>query len=226
MASQLPPAPSAVTLSNITNNSMRTYFHGNGTGTAAFLRWELGYSTNIYPTTVKTSPGTLDVTGLTPATTYYFYARCINIAGPSPWSARSSAATLDVPAMPNPVDLTNATQTSVYAWFTRNGDGGSPVLEWQLGYGLDPVTPTQAFAGYYGTMTGMVPGETYYFWGRVRNTFGWSPYSGRTTVTLLAGAWVDVAGVKTRAVPYVRDAGVWKVAEGWVKIAGMWKPTD
>lgn len=43
------------------------------------------------------------------------------------------------------------------------------------------------------------------------------------SATTHAGAWVDVDGVKKRAIPYVRDDGVWKEAQLWTKFEGFWE---
>jgi hypothetical protein len=117
----------------------------------------------------------------------------------------------------------------VHAVFTGNGDGGSVVLEWQIGYGTDPTTPQLSASGYNMDIAGLSPGSKYYFWSRGRNKYGWGAYSVRSEATLIAGAWVDVIEgstvVKKRAVPYVKYNGVWVVAEMRVKIAGLWKGT-
>lgn len=167
--------------------------------------------------------GYFNITGLLRGKTYYFWVRTHNAKGYSPWSARTQATTHNFPPAPDPVVVSEVKQTSAKILFAGNGDGGSPILEWQTGYGTDPTTPQFSVSTYSTTLTGLQPGQVYYFWARGRNKYGWGAYSARTSATLLAGAWVDVAGVKKRAVPYVRTGGVWKVAEGWGKIAGLWK---
>ena len=107
--------------------------------------------------------------------------------------------------------------------YSGNGDGGSPITAWETGYGTDPNAPQTTVTGSNLTLTDLSPGQVYYVWGRFRNKYGPGAWSARSTATLLEGAWVDVDGVKKRAVPYVRDGGVWKVAESWTKIEGLWK---
>lgn len=319
----VPPAPNQVYFNGNTGRSVNALFTSNGTGVGTGFYWQIGYGLGS-PTSFVTSDGSTTISGLTPGTRYYFYARGINSAGAGPWSQIAGVNMIDypdspgtsvdtissssarivaaapandggaainayeayvltnnawpyaggnaiasasvgtftatglaraklyyytsrarnsvgwsawtpmktfttlgtVPDTPSTVAISAIKQTSVDAVFSGNSDGGSPILEWQIGYGVDPVTPSLSYSGYSATLTSLQPGLIYYFWARGRNTYGWGPYSPRSTATLVAGAWVDVAGVKKRAVPYVRDAGVWKVAEIQVKIAGMWKTTD
>jgi hypothetical protein len=170
--------------------------------------------------------GYFNITGLARGTTYYFWVRTHNAKGWSPWSARTSAKTHNYPPAPSTPALSLATQTTVKTVFSSNGDGGSPVLEWELNYGLNATTPESVISSSGTlTLTGLQPGQKYYFRARGRNKYGWGAYSAISNVTLLAGAWVKVDGVWKRAVPYVRTGGVWKVAEAWAKIGGLWKVT-
>lgn len=167
--------------------------------------------------------GYFSITGLLRGKTYYFWVRTHNAKGWSPWSARTQATTHNFPPAPTAPVLSEIKQTSLKTVYSGNGDGGSPITAWETGYGTDPTTPQTIVTGYNLTLTGLSPGAVYYVWGRGKNKYGAGAWSARSTATLLAGAWVDVAGVKKRAVPYVKDGGVWKVAESWAKIAGLWK---
>lgn len=165
------------------------------------------------------------IDGLFRGKTYYFWVRTHNSKGWSPWSSRTQATTHNFPPAPTAPVVSNVKQTSVHTVFSGNGDGGSGILEWQTAYGKDPVNPELFMSGYNVDLTNLDAGVVYYFWARGRNKYGWGAYSARSTATLLAGAWVDVAGVKKRAVPYVRTDGVWKVATPFAKIGGLWKET-
>lgn len=116
-------------------------------------------------------------------------------------------------------------QTSLKASTYSNGDGGSPITAYEIGYGTDPYYPEEMVMGdnFNYKLTGLIPGQRYYVWGRCWNMYGFSAWSAPSSATTLPGAWVDVDGVKKRAIPYVRDGGVWKVAESWTKIEGLWK---
>lgn len=227
----VPPAPTIVSLTP-GPTTIAVNMDSNGSGGATVDQWQFLWSTN---TTIDSgdpyiflslSNGTGTGTGLTPGTTYYCWARGHNAKGWGAWSSRKTFTTPNVPPAPSSVVISDIKQASAKTTFTGNGDGGSPILEWQLGYGTNATTP-QTLVPSTGVLalTGLDAGMKYYFWARGRNAVGWGPWSVVSTATLLAGAWVDVAGVKKRAVPYVRTGGVWKVAEPYAKIAGLWKVT-
>jgi hypothetical protein len=177
--------------------------------------------------------GYFNITGLLRGKTYYFWVRTHNAKGWSPWSARTQATTHNYPPAPSTPVLSLATQTTVKTVFSSNGDGGSPVLEWELNYGLNSTTPELTIASNGTlTLTGLSAGQKYYFRARGRNKYGWGAYSAISSVTLMAGAYVDyvapgtTAAVKKRAVPYVRYNGVWKVVTPYVNLKGLWKTTE
>ena len=125
---------------------------------------------------------------------------------------------------PTAPSLSAIGQTSFKASTYSNGDGGSPITAYEIGYGTDPDYPEEMVMGSSDlTLTGLTPGRCYYVWGCCWNMYGFSAWSAPSSVTTFSGAWVDVDGVKKRAIPYVRDDGVWKVAESWTKIEGLWK---
>ena len=131
---------------------------------------------------------------------------------------------------PTAPSLSAIGQTSLKASTYSNGDGGSPITAYEIGYGTDPDYPEEMVMGSSDptltgliSVTGLISGQRYYVWARCWNMYGFSVWSAPSSATTLPGAWVDVDGVKKRAIPYVRDGGVWKVAESWTKIEGLWK---
>lgn len=226
-----PPAPTT-TITGRTNTTISVDSDQTGTGGGTIEQRQAGYGTSSSsPTsylTLALSNGTGTITGLNPNTTYYVWTRIRNEKGWSPWSSRKSQKTDDVPAAPTKPVVSAITQTSFFSDFDSNGTGGVSIIEWETSWGKAPGV-TEA---YIRTNTGNVDvenldaGETYYVRGRGRNTYGWGDYGPETQVILIAGAWVDVAGVKKRAVPFVKYNGVWYVAEPWGKIAGLWKGTE
>ncbi len=218
--------PSMPVISSITSTSVVATF-SDGTGGAPidvrYIFW--GTNPSIAEHNAETD-GSDPITGLLPGTTYYFWALTHNSAGFSPFSGRATAVTLRVPDAPTSVILSEITQTSMFAVFLGNGDGGTPVFEWQLGYGTDPDDPTDFLVYTTGeTVPDLSPATTYYFWGRGRNAVGWGPWSVVSVARTIGGARVKVGDVWKDAIPYVRVGGVWKLAHPWVRIAGVWKET-
>lgn len=80
--------------------------------------------------------------------------------------------------------VANSSSTITVSW-RLNYDGGSGVVEYQLGWGSSSNGPIY-FTGISGdddTLTGLSPGEHIYCWVRVRNAIGWSGWSNRGEVT-------------------------------------------
>lgn len=131
-----------------------------------------------------------------------------------------------VPAAPTPlaVDTSKIGHTQFQFQFSGNSNGGSAILEWQIGYGYSPssVQYTMPSPG-TSMIVGLGLGADVYAWARGRNAVGWGPWSARTgPVTLLPGGWVKVNGVWMPAIPYVKVGGVWKGAVPYIKKSGVW----
>jgi hypothetical protein len=111
--------------------------------------------------------------------------------------------------------------------FSGNYDGGSPIREWQVHYGLNPSFGEYATGSDGSTrIGGLLPGKTYYFWSRGRNDIGWGAWSPRTQANTKAGARIKIGGVWKQAVPYVKTGGVWKMAQPHIKVNGSWKKSE
>lgn len=85
-----------------------------------------------------------------------------------------------VPAPPTMLSVTPISSSAFHVVFAGSYDGGSAVLEWQIGYGLSAGGPT-AFVGSGGAsdVGGFTSGQRAYFWARGRNAIGWSGWSNR-----------------------------------------------
>ena len=222
----IPAAPSTPTFQLVDTDSVRVHFSdGANNGSAIDSRQIGGSSSPSAPTTVVTANSGYVWGGLQPKTTYYFWAKTHNAKGWGPWSGRGSVRTHGIPDAPDSVVLTQVRQRSVRADFSANDLGGVAALEYQIGYGKSSTAPELFLSSNATTIGSLDPGKTYYFWTRVRNTYGWSPWSTKVQKTLVAGARVNQGGVWKRAVPYVKVDGVWELARPWVKSAGVWKET-
>lgn len=224
----VPAAPSAPVISNLGSTTVTATFTDGSNGGSAITSRQLGYGTNgSAPTTIISSDGSTDITGLTPGTVYYIWARTHNAKGDSAWSVRTTFTTKNVPAATSTPVLSDIGPTSITVSWTPNGDGGDPITGYEIGYGTSSSAPSivnSDSASPY-TQIGLSPGVKYYFWVRAINATGTGPYSASANATTIAGVRIKVAGVWKFAIPYVRVSGVWKLAHPYVKASGVWKET-
>lgn len=224
-----PTAPNPWVISSYTNIRVAGKAKANSTGGATILQWQLGWGKS--PSTPEqvgdlAADGSGFVAGLDPGTNYYFWNRQRNAYGWSALSARTSVRTRDVPDAPSAPAVAMKSQTNVNLFFAPGWNGDSSILEYRYLRGMSPIGPSTSISTGLSTQLhdiDLIPGETYYYWAQARNVYGWSAFSNRTEVILIAGARVNVGGVWKRAVPYVNDNGTWKMARAWVKQNGVWK---
>lgn len=229
--STVPGPPYIHTTEAVSDTEILVQFNAGHDGGSAILEWQIGYGGFWnYPEQYVSSGGSSVVGPFNPGERVYFWTRGRNAIGWGAWSLRTEATTWRIPDSPRPITFSNVTQISVRTQFLDRFDGGDEIEERVLGYGLDPDEPTdfEDVDGNTGIndLTNLVAGETYYFWGRLRNSVGWSPWSDRREINLIAGAQVKVGSVWKRAVPYKKVSGTWKVVRPWVRIAGVWKETS
>jgi hypothetical protein len=197
---------------------------GQDLGGLPVLESEIWASPDGTPRWVHNNTKDTTFSPLATRATYYFWGRMRNAAGWSPFGAVSAFATLGPPYAPTVPRVFALSQTSVSATLVDWGPANDlPVLETQIGYGLDPTTP-QSFSP-EGVLTGLQPAKQYYFWARVRNALGWGDWSARKDALLPAGAWVKLGGAWHRAIPWVKVGGVWKIAQPKTLVNAVWRNT-
>jgi hypothetical protein len=224
--STIPDAPTGLVLSSVTSVSAVLAFTDGYNGAAAIDSRQIGYGIDpSTPVTIIAASNSEVISGLTPGSLYYFWARTHNVNGYSAWSARVSATTLRVPDAPSVPTLSNIGPTSVEVSWTPNGDGGASIDNNAIGYNTIPElgTHTTEYGPSPHVITGLTPGVVYYVWVSLHNSVGWGPWGPLVSFRTLAGARVKIGTEWKFAIPYVRDGGVWKIAVPYVKDSGVWK---
>lgn len=224
----VPPAPTTPVLSEVTYTSVKAVFNSQGEGFPPPVReWQLGYGTDLNNVqSYLSSTGTSTVTGLTPGTTYYFWARGRNDTGWGPWSPRSAGVTTQgYPGQMNAPVMSDITQTTAVATYSSTD---TTVTQYQVGWTISSIAnpSTSVTANSPATLTGLPPATTLYFRVRARNPGGWGPWSAATVIKTAAGARVKVGAVHKDAVPYVKQGGLWRLASPYVKDLGEWKKSS
>lgn len=140
-----------------------SYSYKAGSGWQRFGSWGVSYSQNI-----TFGIGSTGTSGF---------------GGPTSFTVSINRST--VPQAPGIVNLSQIGPYSVHAYFVGGGDGNSPILEWQIGYGTDPNATQLYMGGSEADIGALTPGTTYYFWARGRNAQGWGPWGPRNSATTL-----------------------------------------
>jgi hypothetical protein len=182
----IPPAPTFLSLVTNSNTSITGRFSSNGDGGSAITRWELQYSksSTFSGATTVASSGTSVLAGLTPNTTYYARARGVNAIGTGAWSVTKTAKTYDVPGtVTNTIVAGSPTSNSCQLSFVVTTNNGSAVTNYELQLSADSsfTSILQSASGTGSppskTWTGLSRVTTYYSRARVKNAYGWGPYT-------------------------------------------------
>lgn len=177
-------------------------------GTYTYLTWAGSITTG--------QSFTAAVSGLTPASTYYFNAKARNSAGESAWGGEQSFTTGTSTTTPSVSTLpavgigeTSATlrgrldndggQTCQYGFrYKKSGDVYN-YLPW-----AGSVTTGQSFSE---SISGLAPGSTYYFNAKARNSAGESPWGSEQTFTTSSTAVSHTLTISSNAGGYVSTPG-------------------
>lgn len=86
------------------------------------------------------------------------------------------------PPAPTITSVTAVSPNAVDVVFRSNGDGGSPITRWVIGYSTSSANPTTEVDSDGSTrISGLSSGTTYYFWARGVNARGLGNWSGRVS---------------------------------------------
>jgi len=91
-----------------------------------------------------------------------------------------------VPQPPTLTLMEAVSDTQLHVVFVGNSDGGSTVLEWQVGFGTSITVGPTGFSDSDGddVFPGFTPGQRVYAWARGRNALGWGGWSNRGEAVL------------------------------------------
>ncbi len=122
------------------------------------------------------------LSGLAADTTYFVQTRAVNSVGAGAWSASGSAATDVAPMVPGQMSAPTVDPAGTTALTVDRaadpGDGGSPILSFDLRYSSDLSTWTTVTGiGDPETLTGLMENTTYYVQTRAENAVGVGPWS-------------------------------------------------
>lgn len=150
--------------------------------------------------------------------------------GPTTVSMFISRATVPSPPTWNRVE--NVTPQGFRLYFTRGGDGGSPIIEENAHYSTSPTFASIHWDNIIGngqytdpTNDGnLSPGTTYYIRIRSRNAIGWSGWSATWTQATLGGFRVSDGSTWQTWVADVSDGTAWHRQRVDVSDGSAWRP--
>lgn len=87
-----------------------------------------------------------------------------------------------VPPAPTIWDAHGISSSYIRVQFFPNGDGGSSIVEYSIGYGTNPNAPETSWhpASSPQDIGPFASGQRIYFWAAARNSVGWSEWGNRT----------------------------------------------
>ena len=195
----LPAAPSDLSTTNVTETSLTLNWVNNELvnpvdGFNVQIATDSGFSVGLQEFTVAGDVTSLDFTGLTPGTTYYFQVAAFNLGGSSAWSAPWTETTIAppaAPAAPSGLSTTNVTETSLALNWVNNElvnpvDGFTVQIATDSGFSVGLQEFTVAGNVTSLDFTGLTPSTTYYFQVNAFNLGGTSAWSAPWTETTLA----------------------------------------
>jgi len=190
----VPAAPTSLAATNITQISMTLNWTNNELvapvdGFTVQIATDSGFTTNLQEFTVGAGVTSLDVTGLTANTMYYFRMDAFNVAGHSAWSTENLfATTLPLPTAPSGLSATNVLQSSLTLNWVDNSDNEDG-FNVQMASVSDFSTVLNTFTVGAGVttldVTGLTANTTYYFRVEAFNLGGSSGWSAPLSVTTL-----------------------------------------
>jgi hypothetical protein len=219
-----PGAPGAAVVSNIgPTQAFAQWAAPSDMGGAPLIRYELDRATNSsfsqdLVTTGVTSTS-LNMTGLAKNRTYYLRVRAVTSAGNGSYSSTTSFTTSStVPGPPaTPTVGTVTPTTAAISWSAPSDTGGLSITGYDVQRSTSPnfvgdaVTVSDNASP--NTLSGLVPGKTYYVRVRAKNGTGPGDWSPSATFTTLSGVKVGNGTQWRDAVVRVGNGSEWVVCQ-------------
>ena len=178
----VPSAPSSLVAGTPSASSVQLTWNASTTATSYTVSYQVsGVSTwTKFNTTTDT---TIDVTGLSPTTTYNFEVVAVNSSGSSSATVLNNVTTVGPSPTPTNLQATAETTTSITLTWTASTGATSYGITYQTNQSstwttANPVQTTSA------TVSGLVPGTTYNFLVTSINAYGSSVGASLTSGTL------------------------------------------
>ncbi len=194
-------APGGVSAGSLTDTSIRVswtpiVYTGAAGSYRVFFSTVPGGAYTLFGITADKTVSQMDVTGLSPGTTYYFVVQTRTNSHPgndntidSEYSSEVSATTLTTPTVITDIP-TGITATTVTLWGMVSADGGAAVTARGMCWGtsIDPTlagnynTEGPGLGSFVSTISGLTPATTYYIRAYAANSVG-TAYGANRTVT-------------------------------------------
>jgi transcriptional regulator CtsR/regulation of enolase protein 1 (concanavalin A-like superfamily) len=190
----IPSAPSSLVATAVSISQINLAWTSNSVNETGFKIERKTGAGGAYNeiTTVGAGVTTLNDTGLTANTTYFYRVRATNVVGDSAYSNETSATTqITAPAAPSGLTASSISTTQINLLWTDNSANETGFkIERKTGSGgtYAQIATVGASVSSYSN-TGLTPGTTYFYRVRATNTGGDSAYSSEASATALTTIW-------------------------------------
>ncbi|WP_162173344.1 fibronectin type III domain-containing protein [Salinispora pacifica] len=219
-----PSAPGTPTASSVTATSARLSWStpSNNGRSLDYNAGQLSRNsafTDLVHTWSTPGWGTIrTIVGLPPGTTLYARVRARNSVGWGSYSgSRAFTTSAKAPSAPTTPSFSTITATTAsVSWYAPSDTGGASITGYEIARSVNPSftdVTTVTDSASPATLSGLLPGTTYYIRIRAINAVGVSPWSPTASATTLSGVKVG-------------DGARWRDAIVWIGSGTRWVMTQ